>query len=513
MMGENPFLSDPNINKVRKALAHARVPRRAGHLPDRDGRVRRRDPARDLLHGEGRHLHEHRPPRADRPQGARPARRGARGLADHHGDLQPRRPADGLRVAERDLRRARVGDAQLRRAALRQPRADGQALSQPGPASTATARSCCSTSASAPTTARPTSCRPSGCRPRSCPSDEYPFVLNTGRLLEHWHTGSMTRRSYALDAIQPEAHVYLNPDDAAEMGVADGDFVRVSSRRGTIELRARLSHRDTPRHVLHPVPLPRGGGQPADHRRDRPDGQDPRVQVLRGQDRAGRQQRQPRARDRARGRLMATDVTTGGGDGNGARPTGMPVQPRFPGTEARAGKFPGPEPDPGAVRDPGASRLAAARGARRAVARRAPPALRDRGPDLVLPALPHRRRRPRSSSPCATTCRAGCTTPTSGSRELKERYGDDVEIEVREVSCLGRCDVAPAAAVDERPIRAGRRRRPRRGRARAAVTRRSRPSAATSRAPTTPTRRARSATACCAAAAAASSTARRSSPR
>jgi formate dehydrogenase major subunit len=81
---------------------------------------------------------------------------------------------------------------------------------------------------------------------RELPDDEYPFVLNTGRLLEHWHTGSMTRRSFALDAIQPEAHVYLNPDDAARMGVSAGEYVRVSSRRGSIELRARLSHRDTP---------------------------------------------------------------------------------------------------------------------------------------------------------------------------------------------------------------------------------------------------------------------------
>jgi formate dehydrogenase major subunit len=81
---------------------------------------------------------------------------------------------------------------------------------------------------------------------KELPDEEFPFVLNTGRLLEHWHTGSMTRRSFALDAIQPEAHVYLNPGDAAEMGVTSGDFVRVSSRRGSIELRARLSHRDTP---------------------------------------------------------------------------------------------------------------------------------------------------------------------------------------------------------------------------------------------------------------------------
>ena len=81
---------------------------------------------------------------------------------------------------------------------------------------------------------------------KELPTEEFPFILNTGRLLEHWHTGSMTRRSYALDAIQPEAHVYMNPDDARAMGVTDGDFVRLSSRRGTIETRARLSHRDTP---------------------------------------------------------------------------------------------------------------------------------------------------------------------------------------------------------------------------------------------------------------------------
>jgi formate dehydrogenase major subunit len=81
---------------------------------------------------------------------------------------------------------------------------------------------------------------------KELPDEEFPFVLNTGRLLEHWHTGSMTRRSYALDAIEPEAHVYLNPDDAAALGIAEGDFARITSRRGSIELRARLSHRDTP---------------------------------------------------------------------------------------------------------------------------------------------------------------------------------------------------------------------------------------------------------------------------
>jgi formate dehydrogenase major subunit len=79
---------------------------------------------------------------------------------------------------------------------------------------------------------------------KELPSPEYPFVLNTGRLLQHWHTGSMTRRSYALDAIAPEAEVYLNPDDAAELGIADGGMARVSSRRGTIVLAASVSHRE-----------------------------------------------------------------------------------------------------------------------------------------------------------------------------------------------------------------------------------------------------------------------------
>ncbi len=53
---------------------------------------------------------------------------------------------------------------------------------------------------------------------KELPNDEYPFILNTGRLLEHWHTGSMTRRSFALDAIQPHAQVYMHPADAPSAG-------------------------------------------------------------------------------------------------------------------------------------------------------------------------------------------------------------------------------------------------------------------------------------------------------
>ncbi len=76
------------------------------------------------------------------------------------------------------------------------------------------------------------------------PDAEYPWVLNTGRLLEHWHTGSMTRRSKALDAIASEAFAEMHPDDAATIGVADGDRARVISRRGQIRIRVRLSTRE-----------------------------------------------------------------------------------------------------------------------------------------------------------------------------------------------------------------------------------------------------------------------------
>lgn len=76
------------------------------------------------------------------------------------------------------------------------------------------------------------------------PDDDYPFVLNTGRLLEHWHTGAMTRRASALDAIAPEAFVAIHPEDAAALGIAEGDRVELESRRGKIRLAARLTTRE-----------------------------------------------------------------------------------------------------------------------------------------------------------------------------------------------------------------------------------------------------------------------------
>jgi formate dehydrogenase major subunit len=71
------------------------------------------------------------------------------------------------------------------------------------------------------------------------PDAEYPVVLITGRQLEHWHTGAMTRRAAALDALEPEPVASLHPLDLEEIGVAPGDILTISSRRGSISLYAR----------------------------------------------------------------------------------------------------------------------------------------------------------------------------------------------------------------------------------------------------------------------------------
>jgi len=71
------------------------------------------------------------------------------------------------------------------------------------------------------------------------PDDEYPFVFVTARQLEHWHTGSMTRRSSVLDAIEPQPVINVNPDDLQKLGVEAGETVTIESRRGKITAYAR----------------------------------------------------------------------------------------------------------------------------------------------------------------------------------------------------------------------------------------------------------------------------------
>ncbi|SLN72308.1 Formate dehydrogenase H [Roseovarius albus] len=75
--------------------------------------------------------------------------------------------------------------------------------------------------------------------PDEAPDAEFPMIMTTGRQLEHWHTGSMTRRSKVLDAVEPEANCSLNPKTLRKMGVEPGDMVRLSTRRGSINIMAR----------------------------------------------------------------------------------------------------------------------------------------------------------------------------------------------------------------------------------------------------------------------------------
>jgi formate dehydrogenase major subunit len=89
--------------------------------------------------------------------------------------------------------------------------------------------------------------------PAELPDDEYPFLLNTGRQMYHWHTGTMTRRSFALDARESGPIVELNPADALELGIDDGDEVRIASRRGEVRISVRISDRVARRQIFIPM--------------------------------------------------------------------------------------------------------------------------------------------------------------------------------------------------------------------------------------------------------------------
>lgn len=79
--------------------------------------------------------------------------------------------------------------------------------------------------------------------PVELPDEEYPLILTTGRSLYHYHTGTMTRRARALDKHEPEARVEVHPEIAAKLGITDGELVRLSTRRGSIEVKAKITEK------------------------------------------------------------------------------------------------------------------------------------------------------------------------------------------------------------------------------------------------------------------------------
>jgi len=244
MMGENPFLSDPNVNKVRKALAAL------DFLVVQDIFLTETSefadvvlPATSFLEKEGTYTNTDRRVQIGRkvldpPGQARPDWQVICAIADRIGlpmDYgSPREVFEemvALSPAYTGLTYDNLGPA-------------GKLYPNPDPEhSDGTVVLFGESFATGDGKAHlvPAEWMPA----KELPDDEFPFVLNTGRLLEHWHTGSMTRRSFALDAIQPQAMVFISHADAARMGVGDGDYVRVTSRRGSIELAASLSHRET----------------------------------------------------------------------------------------------------------------------------------------------------------------------------------------------------------------------------------------------------------------------------
>ena len=89
--------------------------------------------------------------------------------------------------------------------------------------------------------------------PDELPNDEYPFVLNTGRQMYHWHTGTMSRRSRGLDSREPIPIVEMHVDDALELGLRDGDPVDLTTRRGSVRINVRVSDRQARGQVFVPM--------------------------------------------------------------------------------------------------------------------------------------------------------------------------------------------------------------------------------------------------------------------
>ena len=77
--------------------------------------------------------------------------------------------------------------------------------------------------------------------PMELPDKNYPLVLTTGRSLYHFHTGTMTRKVEGLNVLKPEGTVEISPEDASKLGIADDDMVKVSSRRGKVTARAKVT--------------------------------------------------------------------------------------------------------------------------------------------------------------------------------------------------------------------------------------------------------------------------------
>jgi len=237
MMGENPFLSDPNMNKVRKCLSALEF------LAVQDIFLTETAEFADVIlpassHAEksGTYTNTDRwvqlAEKATEPPGQ--AREDWRILVDLAGRMGYPMPYESPEDVWREIAAltppfAGITHERLRREPLVWPCED---LEGTGEVVLFTATFPRGKGKFSPADFAP---------PQELPNAEYPYVLNTGRMLEHWHTGTMTRRAKALDQIAPAPFVELHPEDAADLSIRDGDAVRVSSRRGSVIAPARVT--------------------------------------------------------------------------------------------------------------------------------------------------------------------------------------------------------------------------------------------------------------------------------
>ena len=196
IMGENPAMSDPDVDARARGAGQARASGGAGSVPDRDRVPRRRDAAGLRLRRRRRHLHQHQPPGADGPPGAAAARRGAPGPRGSSRRSRAASASTGTTPHPREvfaeMRAMHALDQGITWERLERERSvtyPVEAEDQPGRRHRLRRRLPDRDPAAA------SSCRPTSCRRTSCPTPTYPMVLTTGRLLEHWHTGAMTRRA------------------------------------------------------------------------------------------------------------------------------------------------------------------------------------------------------------------------------------------------------------------------------------------------------------------------------
>jgi formate dehydrogenase major subunit len=243
--GREPGDVRPGRPSCARGARRARNARRAGHFPDRDGLSRRRHPAGVSLPGEDGNVHQYRSPGPARAPGARAAGRRAPGPDDHHPAANRLgldwRYADVSEVFD-EMRTAMPSIAGITWERLERESAVTYPCEKEGDPGTRVVFTENFPTASGRGKFVPAKVIPAAEQPDS----EYPFVLITGRQLEHWHTGSMTRRTEVLDALEPNPVASLHSLDLAAMNVAPDGMITVASRRGSISLRARADD-GTPR--------------------------------------------------------------------------------------------------------------------------------------------------------------------------------------------------------------------------------------------------------------------------